>query len=96
MPEIQLTPQMLKDEAEKLSKEQTRLTEIVEKIAALVNALEEGWHGKAQQAFVNSFKDKKTIYDKFASDMGTFSTFMNQYALGMEAADNRAPSGLNF
>ena len=96
MPEIQLTPQVLMDEAKNLSDKQTRLTEIVEKIADLVNALEGGWHGKTQQAFVNSFKEKKTVYDKFAADMGTFSTFMNQYALGMEAADNRAPSGLNF
>lgn len=48
MPEIQLTPQMLRDEAKNLSNKQTRLTEIVEKIAALVNALESGWHGKTQ------------------------------------------------
>ena len=96
MPEILLTPELLKGEAQKLSTQRDQLTEAVGKIKTLVDGLESGWHGKAQQAFVNSFNEKKTTYDKFAEDMGAFYQFLTQYAQAMEAADSESTSQLNF
>lgn len=96
MPEILLTPEMLRSEAQKMTTQKNSLTETVNKIKTLVDSLEGGWHGKAQQAFVNSFNEKKAVYDKFAEDMGTFVAFMQGYAASMEQADASAPSGLNF
>ena len=96
MPEIQLTPQLLNSEAGKMDTHRENLTGIVNQIQTLVNELQSGWHGKAQQAFVNSFTEKKKVYDTFAEDMLTFSTFMKNYAAAMENADASATSGLNF
>ncbi|MBQ3647085.1 MAG: WXG100 family type VII secretion target [Synergistaceae bacterium] len=96
MPEILLTPELLRSEAGKLGTERTNLDEAVNKIKSLVDSLESGWHGKAQQAFVNSFREKETVYRKFSEDMGAFQAFMQGYASSMEASDSNAPSGLNF
>ena len=96
MPEIQLTPEMLRSEAQKMNSQRDQLTDTVNKIKTLVDSLESGWHGQTQQAFVNSFNEKKTVYDKFAEDMGGFATFMTNYAAAMENADTSARSSLNF
>ena len=63
MPEIVLTPEMLRSEAQKMTTQKNNLTDTVNKIKTLVDSLEGGWHGKAQQAFVNSFNEKKAVYD---------------------------------
>lgn len=96
MPEIQLTPEMLRSEADKMNSQKDQLTDTVIKIKTLVDSLESGWHGQAQQAFVNSFNEKKTVYDKFAEDMLGFATFMKGYAAAMENADATARAELNF
>lgn len=88
MPEILLTPEMLRSEAEKMNSQREQMTDVVNKIKALVDSLESGWHGQTQQFFVNSFNEKKTIYDKFAEDMLAFATFMKNYAAAMESADS--------
>ena len=96
MPEILLSPDTLRSEASKMDSQREQLTDIVMKIKTLVDGLEAGWHGSAQQAFVNSFNDKKPVYDKFAEDMLAFSTFMKQYADAMESTENNSLSQLNF
>ena len=96
MPEISLTPETLRSEASKLGNQRTQLDDAVNKIKTLVQGLEAGWHGKAQQAFVNSFNEKETVYRKFSEDMGAFQAFMEGYAASMEQTDASAPSGLNF
>ncbi len=96
MPEILLTPEMLRDEASNLDNKRNTLTEAVNKIKTLVDSLQSGWHGKAQAAFVDSFLGKKAEYDKFATDIEAFSAFMRQYASAMEQQDSSATSGLNF
>ena len=96
MPEILLTPDLLREEAGKLTNQKNELDSAVQQIQSLVSSLESGWHGKTQQAFVNSFNEKKSVYDKFSNDMMAFITFMNDYASQMEAADDNSRSILNF
>ena len=97
MPEILLTPDMLRDEAGKLTSQKTQLDEAVAAIANLVASLEAGWHGKAQQAFVNSFKEKEAVYRRFSNDdLTAFIKFLTDYASAMETTDSGATSLLNF
>ena len=96
MPEIQLTPDMLRDEAQKMSQQKTEMQDLVNKVQNSVNQLVSEWHGKAQEAFVNSINEKKTVFDKFAEDMGTFATFMQGYAALMEQTDASAAPTFNI
>lgn len=96
MPEILLSPEILRSESQKLNNQRNQLNEAVAKIKSLVDSLEAGWRGKAQTAFVNSFLEKKATYDKFSTDMEAFATFMSEYASAMETTDDGAISRLNF
>ena len=93
MPEILLTPELLNSEAEKMSQQKTLMQETVSKVQNSVNQLVSEWHGKTQEAFVNSINEKKAVFDKFAeNDMGPFVAFLKGYASSMEQADSTAPS----
>ncbi len=96
MPEILLTPEMLREESNKLNSQRENLNSTVEAIKNLVDSLEAGWKGKAQDAFVESFRAKKAIYDAFSQDMLGFATFMTSYAAAMEQRDASAPGELTF
>ena len=96
MPEILLTPELLRSKANELNITKNLLTEQIDKIQSFVDRLQEGWHGKAQQAFANSFLEKKAVFVQFVEDIGGFIAFMQGYANTMEQADANAPSGLNF
>ena len=96
MPEILLSPEILRSESQKLNNQRNQLNEAVAKIKSLVDSLEAGWHGKAQAKFVSSFMEKKATYDKFSRDMEAFATFMSEYASAMETTDDGSLSRLNF
>ena len=87
--DILLTPENLMDEASKLLANKRALDEVFNsKIANLISGLVEHWHGEAQQAFENSFKQKRTVFDKFSQDMESFSNFMKKYAKDMQDTEN--------
>lgn len=96
MPEILLTPELLRSEAQKFTSYQNNLNDAVKQIESLVNKLPDGWRGKAQQAFINSFTEKKSTYDKFSVELGEFAKFMNEYASAMETTDDGSIARLNF
>ena len=96
MPEILLTPELLRSNATKLSSQKQELDNAVKSIATLVDSLQGGWHGKAQATFVSSITEKKGVYDKFSADMAEFATFLNNYASAMETTDDGATSRLSF
>ena len=97
MPEILLTPEMLTSEAGKIDGFITQLTDTLKAIGSFVESLEGGWHGKAQQAFVNSFKEKEAFYRSFyQEDLPNFSKFLKDYAEQMQATDTESTSLLNF
>ena len=97
MPEILLTPEMLRSEASKLTQQKAELDNAVEQIKSLVTKLDTQWHGKSQQVFVNSFNGKEAVYRRFSNDdMTAFIKFLNEYANEMENTDSGAVSILNF
>ena len=96
MPEILLTPEMLRSEAQKMSTQKNTMQDTVNKVQNSVNQLVSEWHGKTQEAFVNSINEKKAVFDKFAEDMGTFVAFMQGYASSMEQTDSSAASTFNI
>ena len=96
MPEILLSPEILRSESQKLNSHRNQLNEAVQKIKTLVDSLESGWHGKAQTKFITSFNEKKATYDKFSTDMEAFARFMSEYASAMETTDDGSLSRLDF
>ena len=83
--DILVTPENLKTEADKLLKHNETLNSIFNQIASTVSGLISHWHGQTQEAFQQSFTQKKTnVFDKFSEDMATFAYFMKAYAGSME------------
>ena len=83
--DILLTPENLQNEAANLLKNKSTLDGVFNQIATLVSGLISHWHGETQQAFQNSFTQKKTtVFDKFSEDMASFAYFMKMYAGSME------------
>ncbi len=88
MPEIMLTPEILRDKAAELRKAQNDQAHIIGRIQRLVDEIWLGWEGKAQESFVKSFNDKKRTYKEFAFDMDKFAHFLAMYAIDMESIDS--------
>lgn len=78
--DILLTPENLESEATKLLGEKSNLDSIFQQIAQLIAGLINHWHGETQQAFSDSFNQKRTVFDTFSQDMERFAKFMQNYA----------------
>ncbi|MBQ7578043.1 MAG: WXG100 family type VII secretion target [Synergistaceae bacterium] len=78
--DILLTPENLESEATKLLGQKSSLDSMFQQIANLIAGLIEHWHGETQQAFTDSFNQKRTVFDKFSQDMESFAKFMQKYA----------------
>ena len=81
--DILLTPENLESEASNLLGNKATLDSIFNQIAQLIAGLISHWHGETQQAFTDSFNQKRTVFDKFAQDMESFAKFMQKYASEM-------------
>ena len=77
---ILVTPENLESEATSLMGNKSTLDSIFSQIASLVSGLVSHWHGETQQAFSESFAQKRTVFDKFSEDMEKFANFMKKYA----------------
>ena len=82
--DILLTPENLQSEASTLLSNKSTLDGIFQQIASLISSLVEHWHGETQQAFQDSFTQKRTVFDKFSEDMQKFAEFMKSYATSMQ------------
>ena len=79
--DILLTPESLLQEYANLLKNKAALDQVVEDIAnSIIKQLIGHWQGEAQQAFENSFNQKKAAFDKFSEEMQTFADFIKKYA----------------
>ncbi len=87
MPEIMLTPEVLTEKATELGNIQAEQQNVIESIQKLIDDIVSGWEGKAQQAFLNSFNEKKGTYKEFAVDMSSFADFLRSYSQTMEDID---------
>ena len=85
--DILLTPENLLSEASNLLNCKSQMDEIFGQIASLIAGLVDQWHGEAQQAFSDSFNQKKTVFEKFAEDMAAFAKFMQDYANKMKETE---------
>lgn len=86
--DILLTPENLLSEASKLMSNKAALDNVFSQIAQLIAGLIEHWHGQAQQAFTDSFNQKRAVFDKFSQDMESFAKFMEKYANDMSELEN--------
>lgn len=93
--DILLTPENLLSEASSLLGNKSNLDSVFNQIAQLIASLIEHWHGEAQQAFSDSFNQKRTVFDKFSQDMESFANFMKKYAEEMRQleANQKAMAG---
>ena len=82
--DILLTPESLIERASQLMSNKATLDDMFNKIAQLVSSLVDHWHGEAQQAFSNSFNQKRVIFDKFSQDIEGLANFMKDYAQKMQ------------
>lgn len=87
--EILLTPENLESEASKLLGNKSSLDGVFANIASLISGLLEHWRGEAQNAFSNSFTQKRKDFDKFSQNMQEFADFMKKYANEMRELENR-------
>ena len=87
MPEILLTPEVLREKASELRHIQEEQEHLIAQIQRLVDEMWLGWEGKAQEAFIKSFNDKKRTYKLFSIDMLRFANFLGVYAVSMEGID---------
>ncbi len=81
---IKLTPEALRDGAQRLSQVKADNDDVLNRIDALINGLVAEWHGEAQEAFANSYANKKATFQQFSLDMEAFIRFLNDYARVME------------
>ena len=77
---ILLTPETLMERASQLLANKATLDDMFAKIAQLIASLVDHWHGEAQQAFSNSFNQKRTVFDKFSQDIESLAKLMEKYA----------------
>ena len=88
--DILLTPETLLDEYANLLKNKAALDQVVNDILNnIIKTLVEHWQGEAQQAFENSFNQKKAAFDKFSEEMQTFANFIKEYADQMKALEEK-------
>ncbi len=87
MPEILLSPEVLRENASELRHIQEEQEHLIAQIQRLVDELWLGWEGKAQESFIKSFNDKKGTYKSFSVDMLRFANFLGVYAASMEGID---------
>ena len=78
--DILLTPESLVERANQLLSNKATLDDMFAKIAQLIASLVDHWHGEAQQAFSNSFNQKRTVFDKFSQDIESLANLMKKYA----------------
>ena len=88
--DILLTPESLLEEYANLLKNKAALDQVVNDIANnIIKTLVESWQGEAQQAFENSFNQKKATFDKFSEEMQKFADFIKTYADEMKALEDK-------
>ena len=81
---IRLTPENLRDGAQRLAQAKADNDDVINQIDGLINGLESDWHGEAQEAFMTSYANKKATFQQFSLDMEAFIRFLNEYAQTME------------
>lgn len=92
MPIIKLTPELIREGAQKLVKAKADNDGAIAKLDGIVNGLVSIWHGEAQDAFANSYANKRKTFESFSLDIENLVTALNRYANVMES-EEKAKAG---
>ena len=87
MAEIYITPDVLRDASAKLASAQAEQENALSTIQGVVDEILANWEGKAKEAFMAAWEEKKGTYKEFGVDMSQFSDFLRTYSNTMEDID---------
>jgi len=96
MAKIRITPETLESQAKELRGKKDQHTQIYESIKTHVGNLVNEWEGQAQQAFLDSFRQRDAQFRKFAEDIETFATLMDTAAREMRSTDESLTSKMRI
>ena len=86
---IKLTPELLRGQAETLTTDAQRNDDVVTSLDGVINGLVSGWEGPAQEAFRNSYAQKRATFQSFTETMRTFAQKIKDFADVMEREEDR-------
>lgn len=81
---IKLTPELLKDGADKLLKAKEDNESAIANLDSIVDGLVNDWHGEAQDAFATSYARKRETFKTFTFDIDHLATALKTFAQVME------------
>ncbi len=84
MPLIKLTPELLRDGAQRLAKAKEDNDNAISKLDAIMNDLVSDWHGEAQDAFAASYARKRQTFQSFSVDIEALVEALKRFADTME------------
>jgi WXG100 family type VII secretion target len=87
MAQIKITPDSLRTEANTLRKHNQDHRDAYGRMDSLVHNLVSEWTGEAQNAFLATFEQNKTAFEKFGTDIDAFAKLMDDSANHMEQTD---------
>ena len=90
MPKIQVTPELLEDQARQLREKRDRHNENYQAVKQHITSLEAEWQGEAQQAFYNRFQQSEPQMKQFAEELEKFANLMDQVAKTMRQAEEES------
>ena len=86
---IKLTPELLREQATQLVSDAERNDQVVTDLDGIVNGLLSGWEGPAQQAFTQSYSQKRQTFVSFTETMRNFAQAIINFADVMEGEEDR-------
>ena len=84
MPLIKLTPELLRDGANRLAKAKEDNQNAIANLNSIVDGLVSDWHGEAQDAFAASYARKKQTFESFSLDIPNLIEALTRFANTME------------
>jgi len=85
---IQISPENLKNHANKMRKYKRDQENYMNKIRRIVNDLDGNWKGDAQKAFVAKFQSMESVYKQFGDVLEQYADLADKAANEMQTVDN--------
>lgn len=87
MAQILVNPETLRAKANDVRNYRSQHDEIITRLKALVNGLNETWQGNAQTAFVSNFEGMQPTFAQFSELLEGYAKAMEAFANRMEEQD---------
>ena len=84
---IQVTPERLRSEADRLKKLKSQQESEMKRLRSLVNNLSGQWKGKAHNAFVSEFNSMQYSFRSFSSLLEAYADLMRSSANQLQQTD---------